>query len=130
MGTFSHPIEVFSADGSRSITVDALVDTGSTYTCLPGAVLRELGIMPVRKVQAQLADGSVVDDELGEAKVRLQGVESTTIVIFAEEGAPALLGSYTLEGSLLAVDPVELRLVPAIALKMGRLNSPLSNDRR
>ena len=75
MGTFSHPIEVFSVDGSRSITVDALVDTGSTYTCLPGSALRELGIAPVRKAQAQLADGSVVDDELGEAKVRLQGVE-------------------------------------------------------
>lgn len=120
MGTFSCPIEVFSDDGRRSVTVDALVDTGSTYTCLPGTVLRELGILPVRKVQAKLADGRVIDDELGEARVRLQGVESTTIVIFAEEGAPALLGAYTLEGSLLAVDPVELRLVPAIALKMGR----------
>ena len=120
MGTFSCPIEVFSNDGRRSVIVDALVDTGSTYTCLPGTVLRELGILPVRNVQAKLADGRVIDDELGEAKVRLQGVESTTIVIFAEEGAPALLGAYTLEGSLLAVDPVELRLVPAIALKMGR----------
>ena len=43
MGTFSHPIEVFSADGSRSVTVEALVDTGATYTCLPGAVLRGVG---------------------------------------------------------------------------------------
>ena len=120
MGTFSHPIEVFSADGSRSITVDALVDTGSTYTCLPGVVLRELGIMPVRKVQAQLADGSVVDDELGEAKVRLQGVESTTIVIFAEEGAAARLGAYTLTGALLAVDQVGQRLVPDCALRPSR----------
>lgn len=130
MGTFSCSVEVFAADGSRTVTVAAVVDTGSTYTCLPGTVLRELGIAPVRKAQAQLAYGSVVDDELGEAKVRLRGVESTTIVIFAEEGAPALLGAYTLEGSLLAVDPVELRLVPAIALKMGRLNSPAGNSRQ
>ncbi len=125
MGTFSHPIEVFSSDGRRSMTVDALVDTGSTYTCLPGSVLRELGIFPVRRVQSKLADGSVIDDYLGEARVRLQGVESTTIVIFAEESAPALLGAYTLEGSLLVVDPVELRLVPTIALKMTRSNPQL-----
>ena len=130
MGTFSHPIEVFSADGSRSVTVDALVDTGATYTCLPGAVLRELGIVPDRKAQAQLADGSIIDDELGEARVRLQGVVTTTIVSFAEESAPALLGAYTLEGALLAVDPVGQRLIPTISLKMGNPNSPSSNGRQ
>ncbi len=130
MGTFSHPIEVFSVDGSRSVTVDALVDTGATYTCLPGAVLRELGIVPDRKAQAQLADGSIIDDELGEARVRLQGVVTTTIVSFAEESAPALLGAYTLEGALLAVDPVGQRLVPTISLKMGSPNSPSSNGRQ
>ena len=129
MGTFSHPIEVFSADGSRSITVDALVDTGATYTGLPGAVLRELGLVPDRKAQARLADGSVIEDELGEARVRLQGVVTTTIVSFAEESAPALLGAYTLEGALLAVDPVGQRLVPTIALKMGS-PPPSSNGRQ
>ena len=128
MGTFSHPIEVFSADGNRSITVYATVDTGSTYTCLPGAVLRELGIVPDRKAQARLADGSVIEDEIGEARVRLQGVVTTTIVSFAEESAPALLGAYTLEGALLAVDPVGQRLVPTIALKMG--NPPPSSNGR
>ena len=103
MGTFSCPVAVRSADGSHSATVEALVDTGSTYTCLPDALLRDLGITPRRLIRTELADGRVVTEGIGEASVRVEGVEVTTIVIFAGEGAPALLGAYTLEGALLAV---------------------------
>ncbi len=120
MGTFSCPIEIVSADGTRSETVDALVDTGSTYTCLPTTLLRELGIAPRRRIQSELADGSMVEDAIGEARIRIEGVETTTIVVFVGEGAPALLGAYTLEGALLAVDPVQQRLGPTHALRMSR----------
>ena len=119
MGTFSCPIEILSADGSRSETVDALVDTGSTYTCLPATLLHELGVAPRRRIQSELADGSIVEDEIGEARVRLEGVETTTIVVFVGEGAPTLLGAYTLEGALLVVDPVHQRLAPTHALRMS-----------
>ena len=120
MGTFSCPIEIISADGTRSETVDALVDTGSTYTCVPAILLHELGVVPYRRIQSELADGSVVDDEIGEARIRIEGVETTTIVVFVGEGAPALLGAYALEGALLAVDPVRQRLIPTHALRMSR----------
>ena len=123
MGTFTYPIEVVSADGSRSQTVDATVDTGSTYTCLPASLLQELGITPVERIKSELADGSVVEDAVGEVRVRVEGIERSTIVIFAEEGAPALLGAYTLEGALLVVDPVRQRLAPTHALRYGRRQS-------
>ena len=120
MGTFTYPIEVVSADGSHSQTVDATVDTGSTYTCLPATMLRELGIVPYRRIQSELADGSIVEDPVGEVRVRVEDVEITTIVIFTDEGAPALLGAYTLEGALLVVDPVRQRLAPTHALRYGK----------
>ncbi len=120
MGTFSCPIEVIAADGSRSETVDALVDTGSTYTCLPATLLNRLGVVPRRRIQSELADGSIVDDAIGEARIRLEGIEMTTIVVFVGEGAPTLLGAYTLEGALLVVDPVRQRLAPTHALRMGK----------
>ena len=119
MGTFSCLIEILSADGSRSETVDALVDTGSTYTCLPATLLHELGIVPYRRIQSELPDGSIVEDAVGEARIRVEGIERSTIVIFAGEGAPAQLGAYTLEGALLVVDPVRQRLAPTHALRMG-----------
>ena len=120
MGTFSHPIEVFSADGSRSITVDALVDTGSTYTGLPGAVLRELGLAPDRKIPARLPEGGGVEEEIGEVRVRLRGIELTTIVVFEAAAAPARLGAYTLTGAALAVDTVGQRLIPTLVRRHCR----------
>ena len=120
MGTFSCPIEIISADGTRSKTVDALVDTGCTYTGLPATLLHELGIIPQWTIQSELADGSVVDDPIGEARVRVEGIEAPTLVIFTDENTLAQLGAYTLEGALLLVDPVRQRLVPTHALRMGR----------
>ncbi len=120
MGTFAYPIEVISADGERSETVRATVDTGSTYTCLPATLLQELGVTPIERIKSELADGGIVEDAVGEVRVRVEGVERSTIVIFAEAGAPALLGAYTLEGALLVVDPVRQRLAPTRALRYGR----------
>ena len=119
MGTFTYPIEVISADGSASETIEATVDTGSTYTCLPAALLRRLGITPIERIKSEPADGSIVVDAVGEVRVRVAGVERSTIVIFTDEGAPALLGAYTLEGALLVVNPVRQRLAPTHALRYG-----------
>ena len=120
MGTFTYPIEVISADGSRSETVDATVDTGSTFTCLPASLLHELGVVPYRRIRSELADGSVIEDDMGIVNVRVEGIETPTLAIFADEGAPALLGAYTLEGALLVVDPVRQRLAPTHALRYVR----------
>ena len=120
MGTFTYPVEVISADGSRSEVVYATVDTGSTYTCLRASMLRELGIVARRRIRSELADGSIVEDPIGEVRVRVEGVETTTIVVFVDDSAPALLGAYTLEGALLVVDPVRQRLAPTHALRYGR----------
>ena len=120
VGNFSCPIEVFSEDGNRSATVDAMVDTGATFTCLPGSVLHDLGIVPSRKLRFELADGNIIEDDIGETRVKVEGIETITIVVFASDTAPALLGAYTLEGTLLAVDPVNQRLVPTVALRYAR----------
>lgn len=120
MGTFSHPVEVFSVEGSRSVTVDALVDTGTTYTHLPAELLRELGATPSRRIQSRQIDGSVIEDEIGEVRICLQGIDLKTIVVFSAAGDPARLGAYTLTGALLVVDPVKQQLVPGVALRISR----------
>ena len=59
MGTFTYPLEVISADGSRSEVVIALADTGSTFTCLPSSLLHDFGVVPFRRIRSELADGRV-----------------------------------------------------------------------
>ena len=112
MGTFKWPLRISSLDGQRTQDIEATVDTGAAYTTLPGGLLRELGIEPVGKRRFLLADGRRTEMDYGEARATVDGESVTTLVVFSEDHAPALLGAYTLEGLALAVDPVEQRLVP------------------
>ena len=111
MGVFSVPIEIGNFDGGRFETIDALVDTGAIYTMLPRSLLMGLGINPQRSRTFGLADGSTRHFDMADARVRIDGEETVTIVVFGEEAATPLLGAYTLEGLGLSVDPIGQRLV-------------------
>ncbi len=121
MGTFNHSLEIGNLDGQSYQTVDALVDTGSTYTVVPASLLRELGITPQERIEFELANGGIIKRGIGEARIRVDGRSTITLVVFGDEADSALLGSYTLEGVRLAVDPVRKRLVPTRALLMRTL---------
>ena len=112
MGTFNWPMRISNLDGQQSRDVEATVDTGAAYTTLPASLLREIGVAPTGKRRFLLADGRRMQMDYGEARATVNGESATTLVVFGEEGAPPLLGAYTLEGLALAVDPVEQRLVP------------------
>ena len=118
MGSFSHPVEVSDMDGQRFEAVEALADTGSSYTVIPASLLRGLGIAPQERIEFELADGRIIEREIGEARIRVDGRSAATLVVFGDEGVSSLLGAYTLEGVRLAVDPVNKRLIPARALLM------------
>jgi clan AA aspartic protease len=116
MGTFRITIGVGDPQGQRYESVDALVDTGATYTTLPASLLTRLGVTPHRRAEFELADGRVVERDIGRTRVRVDGNEESVLVVFAEEGAESLLGATTLEDMLLGVDPVRRRLVPVRGL--------------
>jgi predicted aspartyl protease len=115
VGTFKVRIEVGDVERSRFVPVQALVDTGATYTVLPRQLLEELAIVPHRRASFALADGRHVERDLGRAWIRLGAQEEYSLVVFGDD---AMLGAVTLEEFLLAPDPVEQRLVPVPALMM------------
>ena len=117
MGAVFVTIEVGDVRGERFEPVEVMVDTGSTFTTVPGNLLRRLGASPQRIQPARLADGSIVDDEVCDKLIRLEGKTFITPVTFGKEGEPNLLGVVALETALLAIDPVDQRLVPTIAWK-------------
>jgi clan AA aspartic protease len=110
MGTFHIPIEFGDPQGQRWSMVEALVDTGASYSWLPSSVPRNLGVAPTMRFPFVMADGCRVEKEMAETRVRLDGQERTTLVIFGDEGTVPLLGAYTLEGFGVAPDPVNKRL--------------------
>ena len=120
MTTFTVPLEIGSPATAVFEHVEAVVDTGSTFTAVPRELLERVGVRPTRRRRFRMANGQVTENDVGEALVRLEGVEGTTPVIFAEPGEPILLGAVTLEEFLLGVDPVGQRLVPVEGLRFSR----------
>ena len=120
MGTVRITIEVGDPSGERFEPVDVMVDTGATFTTVPGEVLWRLGVPVQRILESELADGRLETVQAGEAVIRLEGQQITTPVIFAGEDEPNLLGVVALETALLAVDPVKRLLYPTRVLRYGR----------
>lgn len=117
MGVFDWPLRVSSLDGEHSVEIEALVDTGATYTVLPTGVLKRLGIEPARQHTFELADGQHLVMDVGSARVTINGASHVTPVAFGADGADALLGAVTLQELALAVDAPAERLVPAKRLR-------------
>ena len=119
MGTFRIEMGIGDPQGQRYEYVDALVDSGSTYNILPASMLRRLGIEVQGTGTFKIADGRRIEREMGETRVRLNGEDYTAPVIFGDEGVQPLLGAVTLEIFRLAIDPVEMRLIPVDGLMMA-----------
>ncbi len=117
MGTIFVTIEVGDQRGEQFEPVQVMVETGATFTTVPTEVLRRLGVSPQRSMPARLADGTIIEDQVSDTIIRLEGQTFYTPVTFGKEGEPNLLGVVALETALLAVDPVDQRLVPTIAWK-------------
>jgi len=118
MGTFRVAIEVGDLQGRRWEALEALVDSGATYTVIPAPILKGLGLEPYDRRPFILADERQVEMEIGLAWVRAEGRSTMATVIFGE-GDQALLGAHTLEGLGLGVDPLRRRLVPVPGLLMA-----------
>ena len=116
MGTFSVTIDLRPIGGERGETMEALVDTGSTYTFVPRQVLERLGIAQTGKRPFRLANEQRVIYDVGWAEIRVDGSEGVTLVVFGEPDVMPLLGAHALESLGMAADPVTTRLVLVDAL--------------
>ena len=119
MSTLTVPLEVADPQGRHYQTVNALVDSGATYTVLPAAFLERLGVVSDSARRFVLADGSRVERGFGRTWMRLDGREDLSPVVFWDEGAEPLLGAVTLEIFGLGIDPVNGRLMPVDALMLA-----------
>ena len=106
MGTFHVDIGIGHPLGGDFLPVSALVDNGSTHSVLPESLLASLSLAPLERRTYQIADGSFVQRDVGEARFRIENTERACPVIFGPEGQ-YLLGATTLENFDLMVDPTQ-----------------------
>ena len=93
MGKLVVTIGVGDQQGRQFEDLEVTVDTGSTFTAVPRALLQRLGVPVRRSARSRLADGSSVPVDIGWTVVRL-------------------------EDALLAVDPMGQLLVPVEAERL------------
>ena len=116
MGTFTVGVEVGDSPGDQFETIEALVDTGATYTMIPASLLNRLGVVPLAQMNFILADGQRIERDVGEASLRILGSTFHSPVVFANEDSNVLLGAVTLQIFGLGVDSLNERLIPVDGL--------------
>ena len=97
----------------RTVTIpDALVDTGTTYLCLPARYIKQLGLRPLpQTVRATTASGIVERRLYVGALLTIGGRTDEFAVAELPDEAPALVGVIPLEGLDYVVDSTTQTLV-------------------
>ena len=115
MGSFRVDIEIENPGrpGARRMIPAVLVDTGAELSCFPAHLLDELAVARRQRRRFRQADGSVLERWTGPAFVYVAGASTTDEVVFGEPGDVILLGSRSLVGLNLRVDPVAKALTDA-----------------
>lgn len=94
-----------------------LVDSGAVYSVVPNSVLSKLGIRATDTQKFSLANGEVIEKQIGDALFAYAGKKRSSPVVFGEEGI-YLFGAVTLESLGLILDPINRELKPLPMLLM------------
>jgi predicted aspartyl protease len=99
-------------DPSKSLEETFMVDSGAVYSLVPRRNLARIDLVPHSKRTFILANGEKIEREVGTAIFEYQGQRGDSLVIFGEDGDGPLLGSTTLQGFGLILDPFRRELKP------------------
>ena len=119
MSIFRFPIEIADSTGERFQPVDAWVDTGASYTLVPGTLLEGLGHTPDHNLRFSLADGSITELGVSQVTIRINGETRVVSCVFGGDDAEPLLGATALEEFALGVDLLNHTLVPVVLKLLG-----------
>lgn len=115
MGAFRTEIQVENPakPGDRRTLRNVLVDTGAELSWIPAQLLESLGIERRKDMRFRQADGTILERPTGFAVIYAGGTLTNDEVVFGEPGDLVLLGSRSLEGLNVLIDPVNRTFVDA-----------------
>lgn len=115
MGTFRIQVEIENPahPGTRRSLGGLLVDTGSELSWVPAPELEAAGIERRRLARFRQASGQVIERWVGFVIIHVGGIATVDDVVFGEPNDLTLLGSRTLEGLNVVIDPVSKQLLDA-----------------
>jgi clan AA aspartic protease len=113
------PVKLTNFTSRDTFHSQFLVDTGAIDSVAPASELIKIGINPIDKKAYELADGSLVEFEIGLVEITLMNETTAGRVLFGPDDVEPILGVTALESVGVVVDPASgtLRRLPAIYLK-------------
>ena len=112
MGSFEAKVRIANLEKpQQSAELSLVVDTGATLSWISRDVLEGLGIQPLSRLPFTLADGRVLERDIGGLLLTIDGRRGPIPVAFAESGEHSILGATALETLGLVVDPVGEQLI-------------------
>ena len=97
--------------------VEALADTGATFSKVPRSTIDAVGIEPQYESDIRLGDGRTVTRSLRLAEVEVQGVRRPVLVAIGANGEQPLISCTTLEPLDFKVSSVTHSLEPTPAIE-------------
>lgn len=112
MGSFPARVRIANLENpERSAELSLVVDTGASLSWISREVLEDLGVTPLSRLPFTLADGRVLERDIGGLLLSIDGRRAPVPVAFAESGEHSILGATALETLGLVVDPVGQKLL-------------------
>ncbi|MCW3131726.1 MAG: aspartyl protease family protein [Candidatus Methanospirare jalkutatii] len=98
---------------SKSIEIEAIIDTGATMSVLPMDLIQKLGLEKIDEVNVRYADNSVRRKEVyGWIILEIAGRKAVFDVLAESEGAQPLIGQIVLERLDLVIEPSTRKVIP------------------
>jgi predicted aspartyl protease len=115
MGSFRVDIEIENParPGERRTLRSVLVDTGAELSWVPAEILESLGVARNNQWRFRQADGTILERWTGTVVLHFAGKRVGDEMVFGMPGDLVLLGSRSIAGLNLRVEPVTKRLVDA-----------------
>jgi clan AA aspartic protease len=112
MGMFEVNVKLANlAAPSQTEDLTLLVDTGTTLSWIPRAILEKLGVKAFSRLPFTLADGRRLERDTTAVLLTIDGRKAPVPVAFGELGEESVLGATALETLGFKVDPVGEKLV-------------------
>ena len=100
-------------DTTKSVEVEAIVDTGVTMLVLPKDIVKKLGLGKIEEVKVRYADNHEGTKEIyGGVILELKGRKGIFDVLAESEKSQPLIGQIVLERLDLVVEPSTRKITP------------------
>ncbi len=100
-----------SPEQIRSVELDAVVDTGATYVCLPRKVIEKLGLHFYTEAKIRTANGQATRKIFQGVEIEIKNRKFVMDVMENNPDTPPLIGYLILESLDLVIDPKQQAVI-------------------